>query len=91
MTVGLSCKGGPERSILLDTTCSLMDQAQTGRTSISTIEHVPLKIEVLPRRRGIRVRLSLLLEKETSWTFELLAPDLPPVCAQVEIGKDEID
>ena len=90
MTVGLSCRGGPERSILLYTTCSLMDQAQTGHTSVSTIEHVPMKMEVLPRRRGIRVRLSLLLEKETSWTFELLAQDLPTVCAQVGIGKDEV-
>jgi hypothetical protein len=65
-------------------------EAQTGRTSISTIKHVPLKIEVFPHRRGIRVRLSLLTEEETSWTFDLLAPDLPTVCAEVGIDENEL-
>jgi hypothetical protein len=69
---------------------TVMAEAQTGCTSISTIKQVPLKIEVFPHRRGIRVRLSLLTEKETSWTFELLAQDLPTVCAQVGIGEGEV-
>jgi hypothetical protein len=57
-------------------------EAQTGRSSKSTSKHVPSKIEVFPHRLGIRVRLSLLTEEETSWTFDLLAPDLPDrVCS----------
>lgn len=73
---------------MLCTARTVMDEAQTGCTSISTIKQVPLKMEVFPHHRGIRVRLSLLTEEETSWTFELLAQDLPIVYTQVGIGED---